>query len=119
MAKYQISVTQSGNQSTSVVGDQAQVISSTHAPISVEEFMTMLKAMREELNRMALPVKVKEEVVHEVDRAIEHAKDTPPDKPKLLDTLQKVADTVKKSSAIASGVGQFWTLLRKAMEWLV
>lgn len=119
MSKYQISVTQSGNQSTSVVGDQAQIISQTHSSTSSEEFLSVLKALREELNGLALPLQVKEEATHEVDRAIEHARqDTPPDKPKLLDILKRVTDIVKKPSSIAIGMGQFWTLLRKAIEWV-
>lgn len=118
MSKYQISVTQSGNQSTSVVGDQAQVISQVYPSSSLEEFVTVLKALRKELNVMSLPSDVKEEAAHEVERVIERAKEVPPNKPKLLDMLKKVADIVKKPSSIAIGVGQFWTLLRKAMEWL-
>lgn len=119
MSKYQITVKQTGNQSTSVVGDQTQFIANFHPSSSIKDFLTVLKVLRQELDVIALPAEVKDQAVQEVDRAIKQAQDTPPDKPKLLAILNKVGEIVKSSSAIAVGAGQFLRLLQKAITWLV
>lgn len=119
MSKYHITVKQTGNQSNSVVGDQTQFMVNFNPSSSIEDFLAVLKALRQELDVIALPADVKDQAVHEVDRAIKKAKDVPPDKPKLLEMLNKAGEVVKSSSSIAVGVGQFWRLLRKAIAWLV
>lgn len=119
MSKYHVTVNQTGNQSTSIVGDQAQFMANFHPSSSIEDFLTVLKSLRQELEGMKLPAEVKDHAMQKVERAIEQAKDVPPEKPKLLDTLNKAADIVKKSSSIAIGAEQFWALLRKAIAWLV
>ncbi|GAK55736.1 hypothetical protein U27_02694 [Candidatus Vecturithrix granuli] len=119
MSKYQITVKQTGNQSTSVVGDQTQFLVNFNPSSSIEDFLAVLKALRQELDVITLPANAKDQAMHEVDRAIKQAKDTPPDKPKLLEMLNKAGEIVKSSSAIAAGAGQFWKLLRKAIAWLV
>ena len=119
MSKYHLTVKQTGNQSTSVVGDQTQFMANFHPSSSIEDFLVVLKALRQELDVIALPAEVKDQAVHAVDRAIDQAKDVPPDKPKLIEMLNKAGEIVKRSSAIAIGAGQFWRLLQKAIAWLV
>ena len=119
MSKYHITVKQTGNQSTSVVGDQTQFMANFNSSSSIEDFLTVLKSLRQELDGIALPADVKNQAVDVVDRAIEQAKDAPADKPKLLEMLNKAGEIVKSSSVIAVGAGQFWRLLQKAIAWLV
>ncbi len=118
MSKYQISIKQSGSHSTSVTGDYAQLITNFNTSSSVQDFLEVLKAIRKEIEIMDIPTDVKEKAGIEVDRAIVQAKKAKPDKTKLLERLKNVTDTVTKSTAIAMGVGKFWTLLRKAIAWL-
>ncbi len=118
MSKYRIHVKQSGNHSTSIVGDHTQLISNFNALSSVQDLIKVLKAIRKEIEVMDIPADVKEKANLEVGRAIIQAKKEKPDKPKLLESLKNTATLVTKSASIAVGVGKFWTLLRKAIAWL-
>jgi hypothetical protein len=117
MATYHVNVQQTGAQSTSVVGDHARVLSNFGPGSSAQDLLTLLEAIRAELDQMDLPADVRDEARLEVERAMLQAKREEPDKHKLVESLKNAADVVKRASSIALGVAKFWTLVRKAIEW--
>lgn len=117
MSKYSITVKQTGAHATSVVGDNAQLIANFSTSSSADDFMKLLASIRKEIDVMGIPADVKDEAALHVDHAIIQAKKESPDKSKLAEYLKKAADIVKDSSTLAIGVSQFWTLIRKAIEW--
>lgn len=119
MPKYQINIKQSGNHSTALTGDYARLITNFNTFSPVQDAIEVLRAIRKEIEVMDIPADVREEADLEVDRAITQLKKEEPDKSKVLESLKKVADTIKNSASIALGVGKFWILLRKAIEWLI
>ena len=118
MSKYHININQSGDHSTSVIGDHTQLIAHFNTSSSVEDLLKVLNAIRREIDIMDIPADVKDEAGLEVEQAIIQAKEHEPDKPKLRGHLENIAEIVKRSATIALGVGNFWTLLRKAIEWV-
>jgi hypothetical protein len=117
MSTYNVNVKQSGNQSTSVVGDHAQVISKPSS--SPQDLVRLLKAIRNELDRMNLPSDAKAKARLEVDRAIVQAEKDEPDKPTLIRSLKNAAEVIKHSSSIVLGTSKFWPLVRKAIQWMI
>ncbi len=118
MSKYHINVTQNGAHAASVIGDQTQLITNFSTTSSGEDFLKLLKALHGELETMDIPADVKNEADGELRRAIAQAQQTPPDKSTLLESLKNIGEMMKNSTAIAVGIGKFWPLLRKAIEWL-
>lgn len=117
MSKYNLNISQTGQHATSVVGDHAQLVANFNTESSLEEFVTLLHTIQQELKQIALPSDAKDEALQQVDRAITAAKSDESDTSTIREYLEKTADIVKNSSTIALGVTKFWPLLRKALEW--
>ena len=117
MGKYNVNVKQAGDRSTSVVGDHAQVISKSTS--SAQDLVRLLKAIRNELDRMEIPPDAKDKARLEVDRAIVQAEKEEPDKPTLMRSLKNAAEIIKHSSTIVLGTTKFWTLVGRAIKWMV
>jgi hypothetical protein len=117
MTTYNINVKQTGEHATSLVGEHAQVISNFSPESSVQDLLKLLKTIRQEIEQIDIPSDAKDEAKLEVDRAMLQAQKAEPDKPKLVESLKNAAEIVKNSSTIALGVTQFWTFIRKAIEW--
>lgn len=117
MSTYRVNVKQSGDQSTSIVGNHAQVISKP--AFSPQDLLGVLTAIRNELDRMDIPSDARDKARLEVDRAILQAKEDEPDKPSLIRNLRNAAEIIKHSSSIVLGTSQFWALARKAIQWMI
>jgi hypothetical protein len=119
MGNYNMTLKQTSNHATSIGGDHAQRILGFNPASSVQDLLQLLKTIREELDRIDIPLDRKYEAKYEVEQAIRQAKKGKPDKPALTDNLKNVAEIVKRSSTTTLGIAQFWTLIRKALEWAI
>ena len=117
MSTYNVNVKQSGDRSTSVVGDHAQVISKPS--FSPQDLLRLLKAIRNEVERMDIPLDAKDKARLEIDKAIVQAEKEEPDKPTLIRSLKNAAEVIKHSSSIVLGTSKFWALVRKAIQWMI
>ena len=114
MGTYNVNVKQSGDRSTSVVGDHAQVISKSSS--SSQDLLRLLKAIRNELDRVEIPSDAKDKAKLEIDRAIVQAEKEEPDKPTLMRSLKNAAEIIKHSSTIVLGTAKFWALVGRAIK---
>ena len=117
MGTYNVNVRQSGDRSTSVVGDHNQVISKSAS--SSQDLLRLLKAIRYELDRVGIPSDAKDKAKLEIDRAIVQAEKEEPDKSTLMRSLKNAAEIIKHSSTIVLGTTKFWTLVGRAIKWMV
>ncbi|MBD3308161.1 hypothetical protein GF339_17085 [candidate division KSB3 bacterium] len=118
MSKYNVSVRQSGDHSTSVVGDSTQFISNFTSASSATDLVKLLKVIRHEIKALDIPTDAKTAADQEVNRAIVEAQKDPPDKPQLAASLKNTVEIIKKSASVAMSMGKFWTLIKKALEWV-
>ena len=113
----------SGGGNMNIAQDQASAVQTIQTDytinekVSIDEMLTLLGKVQQELSGLPLSESVKEELQNEVKGAQLQAKKNPPDKEKIADKLKtatSVLGEIPKTVTAAVAVGN---LLRQGIEW--